>query len=215
VRQRGRRRPGALAQCASPCEWWVQTRLQPWNPLALRVDGGRDKGVRTVIASNVDVVLLVIGLDADFSLRRVERCLLLVRSCGLLSVVVLSKPDLCQDLSSRLRALGCRRSPDTPTVPPDTRSTDCRDRLTHWLGAGRKAVLLGSSGAGKRTLITACWRAKCSARVQCGVASIGSASDDGRRAGAPDACAWLRSRADRLGASGPARCAPGSRDARP
>src|SRR5699024_6404294 len=34
------------------------------------------------IAANVDVVLVVCGLDADFNVRRIERYLLLVRAAG-------------------------------------------------------------------------------------------------------------------------------------
>src|SRR5690606_11859092 len=45
------------------------------------------------IAANVDVVLVVTGLDADFNPRRIERYLLLVRGAGAQPVVVLTKAD--------------------------------------------------------------------------------------------------------------------------
>ena len=51
-----------------------------------------------VVAANVDVVFLVMALDADFSPRRLERYLLLARDSGAESVVLLTKPDLCADL---------------------------------------------------------------------------------------------------------------------
>jgi len=142
-----------LAECSVHGEWWVHTRVTPLNQLTLRVYEGRGKILGTVIVSTVDEALLLMRLDADFSLRRLERYLALVRSCGVQPVVVLSKADPCQDLPWRLHTMGCRLSPETPTAAPDARSTDCRERLAHWLGAGRTAVLLGSSGAGKSRLI--------------------------------------------------------------
>ena len=87
-----------LAECSTLGEWWVHTRVPPLNQLARRLHDGRDKVSRTVIVSNVDVALLVMGLDTDFSLRRLERYLALVRSCDVQPVVVLSKADLCEDL---------------------------------------------------------------------------------------------------------------------
>lgn len=142
-----------LAECSVHGEWWVHKRVTPLNQLTRRVYEGRGKILRTVIVSNVDVALVVMGRDADFSLRRLERYLALVRSCGVQPVVALSIADLCQDLPWRLHAVDYHLSPETPTVALDARSADCRERLPHWLAAGRTAVLLGSSGAGKSMLI--------------------------------------------------------------
>ena len=47
--------------------------MPPLNQLARRLHDGRDKVTRVVIVSNVDTALLVMGLDHDFSLRRLER----------------------------------------------------------------------------------------------------------------------------------------------
>ena len=51
-----------------------------------------------VVAANVDVVYLVMGLDGDFSVRRLERYLLLSGESGAVPVVLLTKPDLAADL---------------------------------------------------------------------------------------------------------------------
>src|SRR5215213_1242775 len=50
-----------------------------------------------VVAANVDVVLLVTSLDADFNPRRLERYLVLAHDSGATPVVVLTKADLCDD----------------------------------------------------------------------------------------------------------------------
>ena len=54
-------------------EWWAVARLPPVNQLARRLHDGRDKVTRTVIVSNVDTALIVMGLDMDYNLRRLER----------------------------------------------------------------------------------------------------------------------------------------------
>ena len=51
-----------------------------------------------VIAANIDLALIVCGLDADFNLRRIVRYLVLGRESGAESVLVLNESDLCADL---------------------------------------------------------------------------------------------------------------------
>ena len=44
-----------------------------------------------VVAANVDVVFIVMSLDDDFSVRRLERYLLMARESGATPVVLLTK----------------------------------------------------------------------------------------------------------------------------
>lgn len=83
-------------------QWWVHARLQPSTQVARRQHDDRDKVVRQVIVSNVDTALLVMGLDHDFNLRRLERYLAAVQLAAIDAVVVLTKADLCADAPSRL-----------------------------------------------------------------------------------------------------------------
>ena len=136
-------------------EWWVHTRLQPTNQLARRLHDGRDKVTRVVIVSNVDTALLVMGLDADFSLRRLERYVALVRMAGVAAVVVLTKKDLCADPGERLLQVLSQLPPDTPVVALNALGSEPAQALAPWLQAGQTLVLMGSSGAGKSTLTNA------------------------------------------------------------
>ena len=54
-----------------------------------------------VVASNIDTVFLVMGLDRDFNPRRLERYLLTSYESGARPVVVLSKADLAADLDGQ------------------------------------------------------------------------------------------------------------------
>lgn len=103
-----------------------------------------------VLAANVDVAFLVMGLDRDFNLRRIERYLALTAAAKAEAVIVLSKADLVEDAAAKVReveaaaggaqVLAARLLEETPPVGA-------------WLRPGRTVVLLGSSGAGKSTLL--------------------------------------------------------------
>jgi ribosome biogenesis GTPase len=112
-----------------------------------------------VIAANVDVVFVVCGLDGDYSVRRVERLVARVWAGGAQPLVVLNKADLCvpsalhedtQVCADEVR-LAC------PGVEVLVTSALTGDGM-HALGAiarrpGRTSALVGSSGAGKSTIL--------------------------------------------------------------
>jgi len=109
---------------------------------------------RQVIATNIDAVFVLMGLDGDFNPRRVERYLALIQGSGASPVIVLTKADKVDDAASytmlsELRAL----------LPGqvDVQAVNAKDAisltpLAGYLGRGNTIVLVGSSGAGKSTL---------------------------------------------------------------
>ena len=105
------------------------------------------------IAANVDVVLVVTGLDADFNPRRIERYLLLVRGAGVQPVVVLTKADRPgTDPAAARAALAEIVAQGVPVVAVNACDPDSVAALAPWLRPGVTAALVGSSGAGKSTL---------------------------------------------------------------
>ena len=144
-----------LARRNGLAEWWAHARLPPLNQLARRQPEGRDGFARSVIVSNVDTALLVMGLDGDYNPRRQERSLALVRMAGVSAVVVLSKRDLCPQADARLREVQARLPAGVAALAVDALGGDPAAALAPWLLAGQTLVLLGSSGAGKSTLTNA------------------------------------------------------------
>ncbi len=116
-----------------------------------------------VVASNIDTVFLVMGLDHDFNPRRLERYLLTSFESGARPVVILTKADLADDVAQRIADIqaiaagvpvhattAVRRELSTgEVVEPDVTV------VVQYMGEGRTGALLGSSGAGKSTLINA------------------------------------------------------------
>lgn len=107
-----------------------------------------------VMASNVDVALLVAGLDNDFNLRRIERYLAVAWSSGVTPVVVLNKADVADDLDGRLVAVEAI-APGVPIVAVSAHTGAGLDALRAHLRTGMTAAILGSSGVGKSTLVNA------------------------------------------------------------
>ena len=105
-----------------------------------------------VVAANIDTVLIVMSLDHDFNVRRLERYLTLAWGSGVQPVVVLNKADLCSEIDERVAeteevAVGA----PVFTVSAET-GVGVKALHAH-LGPGRTAAFLGSSGVGKSTLI--------------------------------------------------------------
>jgi ribosome biogenesis GTPase / thiamine phosphate phosphatase len=139
-----------LARVDEHGAWWVQRRLPPLTHVSRRDADGR----RHPVVSNADTALLVMGLDDDFNLRRLERYLALVNASELTPVIVLTKADAAtlRAIESACDGLRGRLVASLPVVIADARSPDAAALLAPWLGAGQTLVMLGSSGAGKSTL---------------------------------------------------------------
>ncbi len=130
---------------------WVHARVPPGTRLVRRDADGR----RHPVVANVDTALLVMGLDADFNPRRMERFLALVQGSGVAPVIVLSKADTVPDaraLFARMQTLRERLPSGVEIVALDARDAEAAQCLAQHTLPGRTLALLGSSGAGKSTL---------------------------------------------------------------
>lgn len=132
--------------------WWVAWRLPPLSQVTRRLHDGRQKLTRAVLVANVDTALVLMGLDGDYNLRRLDRYLALVRGAGLAGVVVLTKADRCDRVDTRLLDVRARVPADVAVVAVDARDPSARHALEGWLKPGQTLVTLGSSGAGKSTI---------------------------------------------------------------
>jgi ribosome biogenesis GTPase len=107
-----------------------------------------------VVAANIDVVFLLMGLDRDYNPRRLERYLMLARESGAAPHVLLSKADLCDDLAPPLAEIGALAA-GVPLHAVSVRDGRGLAAVRAAIGPGQTGALLGSSGAGKSTLINA------------------------------------------------------------
>ena len=141
-----------LADAGAGTERRVHARVEPETHISRR-DGD---GSRHPVASNVDHALLVMGLDDDFNLRRLERYLALVHASGVAPAVVLTKADIAAAdpvrRDERISALRSRIPAGIEVIAVDATDPAAAARFGHLAVQGRTLVVLGSSGAGKSTL---------------------------------------------------------------
>lgn len=107
-----------------------------------------------IVAANVNTVFLVNALNLDFNLRRIERYLLVTWESGANPVIVLSKADLCEDIEDKIAevesiALG------VPIFAISSVAHQGLEQLLPYVQVGQTVALLGSSGAGKSSLVNA------------------------------------------------------------
>ncbi|MDY6784935.1 MAG: ribosome small subunit-dependent GTPase A [Cyanobacteriota bacterium] len=104
-----------------------------------------------IIAANLDTVFLVVGLDGDFNLRRIERYLIQIWESGASPVILLNKADLCEDIEQR-KAEVAAIAIGVPLYAISAANQQGLDPLTPHLAPGKTVALVGSSGVGKSTL---------------------------------------------------------------
>ena len=107
---------------------------------------------RQLIATNIDYVLVLTGLDGDFNPARIERYLSLTEDSGAQPVVLLSKLDTRDDAAEQIAALRERLPASVPIHPLNGKDPASVALLAQYLKPGDSAVLVGSSGAGKSPL---------------------------------------------------------------
>ncbi len=131
-------------------------------------------GARQIIAANIDVALVVAALGGDFNVRRIERYIAAVWEGGARPVVVLTKCDIHENVEDFVS--------DVEGVAPGVRIVKTSaiqhvgiENVAKQIGERQTAVIVGSSGTGKSTLINALLGSEVQA-----VFEVGSVKDKGR-----------------------------------
>jgi len=125
----------------------------PRRSLFTRRDPDKGRGEQAV-AANFEHVFILQSLNHDFSLPRLERYLILSWQSGAQPVVVLTKADLVEDaVPVILKAEAV--APGVAVHAISAATGRGLEALTPYLAPGCTAVLLGSSGVGKSSLVNA------------------------------------------------------------
>lgn len=128
----------------------IEAVLPRRTKLVRKAPGKRD--APQLLCANVDVLFVVMGLDRDFNLRRLERYLTLAAEGGMHAVVLLTKAGLVpnhRELEQRAKAVAPGVDVHAIDVVDGIRASVPADYVT----GGVTAAVVGSSGAGKSTLV--------------------------------------------------------------
>ena len=129
----------------------VIEHILPRRSLLERAAAG-ERHRRQLIAANIDLVMIVCGLDGDFNPARIERYLLLVEGSGARACVILTKADMAGDIEEAVAIVRERAPSSVDVMAVNAKSARSLAPLLARLGPGTSSVLVGSSGAGKSTL---------------------------------------------------------------
>lgn len=124
--------------------------LPRWSTLERTANDGT---VQT-LAADVDVVLVVAGLDRDPNWNRLDRELVIAWDSGAQAVVVLNKADLIPDATAVV-ARAAERLPGVEVVVASAVSGEGIDRIVELAAPDRTIAFLGASGVGKSSLVNA------------------------------------------------------------
>lgn len=105
-----------------------------------------------LVAANIDTVFLCMALNRDFNLRRLERYLSTAWDSGAAPVIVLTKADLCADLAGKLSEVGAVAM-GVDVLTTTMTEAEGYDQIRPYIRSGETVAFIGSSGAGKSTMI--------------------------------------------------------------
>ncbi|MCU1497089.1 MAG: GTPase EngC [Acidimicrobiales bacterium] len=129
-----------------------QATLPRDSLLRRRAAGG--EGEQALVA-NVDLVLIVCGLDRPVRLGRIQRTMTLANDAGAESLVVLTKADKVDPaIAAEAQLTVAEVDPDLEVVTLSAKGGWGIDDLLAHVGT-RTVALIGESGAGKSTLVNA------------------------------------------------------------
>jgi ribosome biogenesis GTPase len=129
----------------------VIRHLLPRRGLLVRKAAGEATAPQP-LAANVDIGIVMTSANSDLSPARLDRYISLLRDGGFAPALVLSKIDLVPDHAALLDAMRAV-APDAKTVALSSVTGVGVEDIRALAGPGRTAVLLGSSGVGKSSLL--------------------------------------------------------------
>lgn len=125
----------------------IESVIPRRSEIARKVTGKRT--IKQVVAANIDIAFVLLALDNDFSIKRLERFLYQLSVDAISPVIVLNKADKTNDLAHYTDQLSTF---DLPIIVMTATIGSGVDEMVSYIGPGKTSILLGSSGVGKSTL---------------------------------------------------------------
>lgn len=114
------------------------------------------RGLRQVVAANIDTVFLLHAVTSPPNERRLERELVLAFDSGAQPVIVLTKLDAVDaGYADEVRAALGQVSLDVPVIMVSSRTGDGLEGVRTYCRSGGTVAFIGASGVGKSTLVNA------------------------------------------------------------
>ncbi len=133
-----------------PEESLILERLERRTLIARKAAGSRET---QPIAANIDLLLIVSGLDGDYKLHRIQRYLVLAAQSHVTPLVLLTKADLVEDTEGPLDEVRGVLPAGGEVFAINALQGGLDALLAPWLTPGTTLALVGSSGVGKSSVV--------------------------------------------------------------
>ncbi len=127
--------------------------IYPRNSIIERQAVGR-QGEKQIIATNIDFAFIMMAVDRDFNINRIERYLTICYKSRVVPVIILNKIDLIKpsELSALLDQIRVRIT-DVDILSISNQTREGLENIKGYIRQGKTYCLLGSSGVGKSSLV--------------------------------------------------------------
>jgi ribosome biogenesis GTPase len=113
----------------------------------------KDKS-KQVIATNVDLLFIVQGLDDNYSLPRLQRYILMAKQSGAVPIILLNKADLADNPLDSVAEVK-QILPDVAVFAVSINQAKGLENVTQYIRPGMTVAFVGSSGVGKSSIVNA------------------------------------------------------------
>ncbi len=103
------------------------------------------------IATNLDEVFVVMGLDGDFNLNRLERYVMQITESRANPIIILNKLDTVDNYQEKVQLVK-QRLEDVPVIATSVTMKTNLNKIKDRFYEGMTATLVGSSGVGKSSI---------------------------------------------------------------
>lgn len=131
-------------------EGLIHRVLERKSAFKRKVAGNRND--MQVQGANFDTVFIVMALNNDFNVRKLERFTLAAWDTGAMPVIIMTKTDLCDDVSDKLQTV-YEVTPGIEVHAISAVNNEGLEPVLEYMEPGKIIALFGASGVGKSTLI--------------------------------------------------------------
>lgn len=112
------------------------------------------QGEKQIIATNIDVALIMQAVDRDFNINRIERYLTICHNSGVIPIIILNKIDLISISETTIMENSiAERIPNIRIIKTSNETKEGLNKILELIEKGKTYCLLGSSGVGKSSLV--------------------------------------------------------------
>lgn len=117
----------------------------------LKRQSKKHESLNQYIATNLDEVFVVMGLDNDFNLNRLERYIIQINESKAKPVIILNKMDTIENYKDKVKFVEDRVK-DVPIIVTSVTKGINLEQIKNRFHEGMTATLVGSSGVGKSSI---------------------------------------------------------------